>query len=272
MATASAGGDAACQIRFALLSDKGTERGENEDACGSHVESPTSVLVAVADGVSGEVGGEIASQTAIEVTLRAYRESPPEWGAPKRLYRAVQQANIEIHDRALVVTELRRMSTTLTAIVVDGSTLYAAHVGDSRLYLIRGGAISQKTKDHTVAAERRRMGLIAARRARDLADRSILTRSLGRDLIASVDRISLPMVSNDVLLVCSDGLYNVLEDHELRDMVKEGEPRAACTALIDSANARGTPDNLTVAVVHVMVAGRETASGWRHRLRKLLAG
>jgi serine/threonine protein phosphatase PrpC len=100
-------------VSVATLSDSGTERADNEDACGVYAHDPTHVVVAVADGVSGEEGGEIASRTAIDVTLRAYAESAAKWGAPKRLYRAAQQANIEIYDRAIVVTELRRMSTTL---------------------------------------------------------------------------------------------------------------------------------------------------------------
>src|SRR5580693_10214917 len=169
-------------VRFATLSDCGTERGNNEDACGTYVANPTHVVLAVADGVSGEEGGEIASRAAVDVTLRAYKESPASWGPLRRLYRAAQQANIEIHDRALVVTELRRMSTTLTAIAVDGGMLHAAHVGDTRLYLIRGGTISQKTKDHTVAANRQRLGLMSAKRARNHPERSTLTRSVGREL------------------------------------------------------------------------------------------
>src|SRR5579872_6157008 len=112
-------------VRFSTLSDRGTHRPDNEDSCGSHVETGTHVVVAVADGVSGGEGGEVASRTAIEVTLRAYRESTAEWGPAKRLYRAAQEANIEIHDRALVVTELRGMSTTLTAVAIDGGTAYA---------------------------------------------------------------------------------------------------------------------------------------------------
>src|ERR1700728_4400768 len=142
-------------VRFATSSDSGTARGNNEDACGAYVQDPTHVLVAVADGVGGEEGGEVASRIAIDVTLRAYAESAAKWGAPKRLYRAAQQANIEIYDRAIVVTELRRMSTKLTAIVVEGGMAHAAHVGDSRLYLLRDGAIEQRTKDHTVTGERR---------------------------------------------------------------------------------------------------------------------
>jgi PPM family protein phosphatase len=238
-------------VRHATLSDCGTERGNNEDACGTYVESPTHVLVAVADGVSGEEGGEIASRTAVDVTVRTYRDNPATWGPLRRLYRAAQQANIEIHDRALVVTELRRMSTTLTAVVVEGGLAHAAHVGDSRLYLIRGDTIVQKTKDHTVIGERRRVGLISAERARAHPDRSVLTRSLGRELIAAVDRLSFPVAGGDTLIVCSDGLYNVLEDVELREAAAGDDPEKICHALIDEANARGTPDNVTVGVVKI---------------------
>jgi protein phosphatase len=258
-------------VRFATLSDRGTERGNNEDACGSLVVSPTHVLVAVADGVSGEEGGEIASRTAIDVTLKAYKDSPASWGALRRLYRAAQQANIEIHDRSLVVTELRRMSTTLTAIVVEAGMVHAAHCGDSRLYLVRGDTIVQKTKDHTVAGERRRVGLISAERAKAHPSRSVLTRSLGRELIAAVDRLSFPVSGGDTLVMCSDGLYNVMEDDELRQAVTGDDPEKGCQAVVDAANARGTPDNLTVAIVKVTGQAPETqAPGLRGLLTKWL--
>jgi serine/threonine protein phosphatase PrpC len=261
-----------CDIRFAMESDVGTERENNEDACGSYVESDARVLVAVADGVSGEEGGEIASRTAIDVTVRAYQGSPAAWDVPKRLHRAAQQANIEIHDRALVVTELRRMATTLTALVVDGGMVHVAHVGDSRLYLIRGGTILQKTKDHTVAADRRRIGIISAERAKDHPGRSVLTRSLGRELIAAVDRIAFPIQSDDVLLVCSDGLYNVLSDDEIREIAAGKDPAGASRDLVGVANERGTPDNLTVAVVRVTGTVAEAPPGGLRGLVSKLLG
>jgi PPM family protein phosphatase len=258
-------------VRFGMISDPGTERGHNEDACGSYIENPKHVLVAVADGVGGEEGGEIASRTAIDVTLRAYKESPPSWGALKRLYRAAQQANIEIHDRSLVVAELRRMSTTLTAIVVEGGIAYAAHVGDSRLYLIRDDTVVQKTKDHTVTGDRQRLGLLSAERAKWHPDRSTLTRSLGRELIAAVDRISFPVVGGDTLVICSDGLYNVLDEEQVRDLAKGKEASIACADLIERANARGTPDNLTVAVIQITGQPPEShAPGLRGLLAKLI--
>jgi PPM family protein phosphatase len=254
---------------LAALSDPGTARQTNEDACGTYLASPTCALVVVADGVSGYEGGEIASQTAVDVTIRAFRESPPSWGAMKRLHRAVQQANIEIHDRALVVTELRRMSTTLTAALVQDGILYAAHVGDSRLYLIRDGSVIQKTKDHTVAADRARIGL--GMRAKDHPDRWTLTRSLGTELIAAIDRITFPLVKSDMLLICTDGLYNVLDDPEIHDQIAGKDAQSACSALIAAANARGTPDNLTAAVLGVTINSPSSPpSGWRNVLDRLL--
>jgi protein phosphatase len=255
----------------ATLSDVGNERNNNEDCCGSFLEGETSAVFAVADGVGGYEGGELASQTAIEVALRSYRESPASWGPGKRLHRAVQQANIEIHDRALVVPELRRMATTITAVAVDGGELHAAHVGDTRLYLLRGDRMTQLTKDHTVAGDRLRMGLINAERARAHPERSTLTRSVGPELIVAVDKISMPIAKGDVLLLCTDGLYNVLEDGDMHAIIFGVDAATAVKRLIDQANAKGTIDNLTAAVLRITTepAQRDTGTGLRNRVRKL---
>ncbi|HUL59096.1 MAG TPA: protein phosphatase 2C domain-containing protein [Anaeromyxobacteraceae bacterium] len=239
-------------LDVAALTDIGTERVNNEDACGTIVEGPCAI-VAVADGVSSGAGGEVASEMAVEVTLRAWREESASLGAGQRLYRAVQQANIEIYDRAVAVPELRGMATTLVAVAVDRGELTAVHVGDSRLYLVRGGEIVQLTKDHTVAAEKVRFGLLSKEKARESPDRSVLTRSVGRELIVSRDRLSRTVEQGDVLLLCSDGLYNVLRDEEIAAAVSPAEDAgAAARALVDAANARGTGDNLTAAVVRVV--------------------
>jgi protein phosphatase len=233
---------------LALLSDIGTNRDNNEDACGSHTESDNCVIFAIADGVGGYEGGEIASAQAVEVTLTAFRESPIAWGPAKRMHRAVQRANIEIHNRALTVPELRRMATTLTAVVVSDGVLYGAHVGDCRMYHIRRGKVRQITKDHTVVQERVRMGLMSAARARHHPERSALSRCLGHELIVSVDRITLPLQEKDQILVCTDGLYNVIEDDEFGHLVRAVDASTACRQLIELANRRGTADNLTVAM------------------------
>jgi protein phosphatase len=256
------------------LSDMGTNRPNNEDSCGFVIEDNDRVIFAVADGMGGYEGGEVASAMAIEITLRAWRESPPQWGTSKRLARAVQQANIEIHNRALVVPELRMMGTTLTAVAIDHGVLSAAHVGDCRLYLVRGHKILQLTKDHTITGERVRMGLLSDDAARLDPERSMLTRSLGHDLIASIDRISTPLVRSDRLVLCSDGLYNVLRDSEIEFVTRGLAPTDACKKLVEVANERGTADNLS-AVVFIMLAetGLTPAPlGWRAKLARMLFG
>jgi serine/threonine protein phosphatase PrpC len=258
-------------FELALLSDVGTTRPDNEDSCGHFVENPDSVVFAVADGVGGYEGGEIASRMAIDITLQAYRESPPEWGAAKRLYRAITRANIGIHDKALTVPELSRMATTMTAVAVEKGMLSAVHIGDCRLHLIRHSQISVVTKDHTMVGERVRMGMMTEATARTHPERGVLLRSLGRELIASIDRITLPLIESDRLILCSDGLYNVLEAGELESNTRDVDAETACRKLVDEANGRGTADNLTCAVFRMTSPTGHTAStgGWRDRLRGL---
>lgn len=259
-------------LEVAALTDVGTTRDHNEDACGTLVEDPARALVVVADGVSLGEAGEVASAMAVEVVIRAFGEDPKP-SAGQRLYRAVQQANIEIYDRAVAVPELRGMSTTLTAAVVDGGELTAVHVGDSRLYLYRDRELVQLTKDHTAAAEKVRLRILSKERARNHPDRSILTRSVGRELIVSRDRISQPLVQDDVLLACSDGVHGVLEDAELASLLRDRHAADACRAVVAAANARGTPDNLSAAVLRVVgpTPGRTAARpGLGARLRGLL--
>jgi PPM family protein phosphatase len=239
------------ELEVAAVTDVGTEREHNEDRCGHLLENESCGLLVVADGVSSAEAGETASQTAVAATLRTFAEQPAGTSTAKRLYRAVQQANIEVYDLATVVPELRGMTTTLTAVAVDRGELTAAHIGDSRLYLLRGGRIVQLTKDHTVAAERARIGLLSKARARTHKDRSVLTRSLGRELIVPIDRLSNRLFRGDVLLVCSDGLYNALDDEELARLLDGGDAGTATQRLIDTANQRGTLDNLTAAVLRV---------------------
>ncbi len=240
------------QVEAAVLTSTGTVRDHNEDSCGVYLESATCAVIAVADGVSQCAGGEVASQMAVEVTVRAFREGPQAQGAGKRLYRAVQQANIEVYDRSIAVPELQGMSTTLTAVTLERGELTAVHVGDSRLYLARGRQITQITKDHTVAAEKVRFGLMSEERARTSEDRCALTRSLGRELIVARDRTARRMAQGEALLLCSDGLYNVLSDAEMARLIDGRDAAGACRALIDAANGRGSPDNVTAAVVRMV--------------------
>lgn len=255
-------------VEIARLSQVGTERDHNEDACGSLCESSTRLVAIVADGVSSSRGGEVASQMAVDVTLRAFAESPVSVAVGARLYRAVQQANIEIYDRSIAVPELSGMATTLTAIAVDGAELTAIHVGDSRLYLLSGDTMIQLTKDHTVAAEKSRLGLLSKERARTHADRCVLTRCVGRELIVARDRTTRHLTHGDTLVLCSDGLYNVLTDSEIARIVAGHDAAENCHRLIETANNKDTPDNLTAVVARVLTTTTSTQP--RHTLASRL--
>ncbi len=261
-------------FEIATLTDVGTEREHNEDACGSLIEGPERGVLAVADGVSGSEGGETASRMAVDSTLRSFAEQGKGIAAAKRLARAAQHANIEVYELSLAVPELRGMATTLTAVTLERGEFSVAHVGDSRLYLLREGRLTQLTKDHTVAAEQVRLGVLSEARARKHPGRSVLTRCLGRELIVSLDRISLAARQGDSLLLCSDGLYNAIGDPEIAALLgAAGSAQDACRALIDAANARGTFDNLTAAVGRMRGSGApaQEPSGIGARLRRLFS-
>jgi len=255
---------------LAILSDVGGGW-TNEDAYGQWTADSGDVVFVVADGVGGREGGEVASRLAVATTLQAYRESPAAWAAAKRLHHAVQQANVVIHNRALAVPELSRMASTLTAVVVSDGTASAVHVGDTRLYLVRGDAVRQLTKDHTVAGERARLRLASGRSALGDPDRSMLTRSLGQDLVAPLDRVSLRLLAGDRLVVCTDGVYTMVHEQELGDYCRDQAAKTACRSLIAAAKRRNATDNLTVAVF-ASSAGVQTPApaGWRARLLGLL--
>src|SRR2546422_1067482 len=153
------------EIEFFQLTDVGCVREGNEDAVG-HWPHEDGVLFAVADGLGGHAAGEVASALALEVLAREMDRAPGNWAVTKRLRRAVQEANLELYNKAIVVPELRGMGTTLTASAVVGGTLVAAHVGDCRLFLWREGTLTQLTKDHTWVWEQMQYGLLSPEDAR----------------------------------------------------------------------------------------------------------
>lgn len=238
---------------LATLSKTGPVREANEDCCGHERQGPSAIVLAIADGVSGYRGGETASQMAIDVTLRAFRELTPTLKLETRLARAAQQANIEIHDLALIVPELRGMATTLTAIAIRDGYLVAAHVGDSRLYLIRNGKAVQLTKDHRTG-------------------QATLTRSVGRELIAAIDRLSRPLQADDVLLLCTDGVHGAVSNEALARLAADADPGRACRAVLEAALAAHSTDNVTVAVARVVgpAVERPGPVGMTERLRRLV--
>jgi PPM family protein phosphatase len=231
-------------------SDVGRARSGNEDSyfCGRTV-------FAVADGLGGHQGGEVASAAAVAppAALDGHELATPAEAA-EALAAAIQEANSAILDRAAGDPSLWGMGTTMTAAAVtaDGH-LQLAHVGDSRAYLLRDGALEQLTTDHTVVAELVRRGRLTPELAAIHPERSILTRAVGLDARIPVDTPDpLDLRPGDQCLLCSDGLTEAVPDPTIAELLSTDEDgNAACRSLIDAANEAGGPDNITVVLVRV---------------------
>jgi protein phosphatase len=230
--------------------DVGRTRAGNEDSyfCGRTV-------FAVADGLGGHQGGEVASAAAVKpLAALDGREFADPREAAEALAAAVRQANTAILDQAVGDPNLWGMGTTLTAAAVAGDHhLQLAHVGDSRAYLLRDGSLEQVTTDHTVVGEFVRRGRLTPEQAAVHPERSILTRAVGLDPRIPVDTPDpLELTPGDQVLLCSDGLTEVIPDATIAELLSaDGEGEAACRSLIDAANAAGGPDNITVVLLRV---------------------
>ena len=249
------------EIEFFQLTDIGCVRTENEDAVG-HWPHEDGLVFAVADGIGGHAGGEVASNLALEVLAREMDRAPGSWPVGKRLRRAVQEANLEIYTKGITVPELRRMGTTLTASAVVGGTLVAAHVGDCRLFLFRERKLTQLTKDHTWVAEQMQYGILSPEEARTHERRHMVTRSLGQELIVGIDVLSLDVMPGDVLLQCSDGIHGALEEPEVVELLAAHPPEAACRALVRRAREEGGEDNLSAQIACILDCPPPTARPW----------
>ena len=230
--------------------DVGRTRSGNEDShfCGRTV-------FAVADGLGGHQGGEVASAAAVEPLAaldgRGFAD-PAE--AAEALAGAIAEANSAILDRAAGDPGLWGMGTTVTAAAVTtGDQLQLAHVGDSRAYLLRDGTLDQVTTDHTVVGELVRRGRLTPAQAAIHPERSILTRAVGLDPRVPVDTPDpLELQPGDQVLLCSDGLTEAVPDTRIAELLAAGgDGDAACRSLIDAANAAGGPDNITVVLLRV---------------------
>jgi protein phosphatase len=225
----------------------GRVRSSNEDWA---LESGT--LFAVADGLGGHVGGEVASRTAVEVLRETFFQLG---SSTASLTRAVQQANQMVWERSHKEPGLRGMGTTLTVLALvneEGEQLAVAHVGDSRAYLFREGQLTQLTHDHSLVEEMIRSGELTTEDAALHPHRHVVTRALGIESEVDVDVCLLPPRPGDRVLLCSDGLINEVEEQEIgASLAHISAPGQAAAELVRSARAHGGNDNITVVVVDV---------------------
>jgi protein phosphatase len=236
----------------------GAADGVNEDAV-AHWRCDDGLILAMADGVGERSAGHVASAMALEVVGRELGSSPPDWPLAKRLRRAVQAANLEIYQKGVAVPELRRMATTLTLTAIAGRTLLAAHVGDCRLLLYRQGRLTQLTKDHSRGWE----DPLAPSTNGAANGRHALSRSLGHELVVSIDFLTMELASGDRLLQCSDGVHGALAEEEIQELLEAHPPEAACQAIVRRARQVDAGGDASAQLVRIPVLAEQSRAWWR---------
>lgn len=246
------------------MSDVGCVRAVNED-CFLYCEPQTDEefgkrgrLILVADGMGGHQGGELASQVAAETVRQVFLEAE-QLDTFEVLEESFAKAHHAILDLASRMPELEGMGTTCSAAIIKDGLLRYGHIGDSRLYLLRDGQIVQLTEDHTLVNQLLKSGAISASEAKLHHQRNVLTAALGAtsaNVSASFSDRPLALASDDVLLLCSDGLHGLLSDDEMFDLIDHRNLSASCRALVNSARQRGGPDNITVQLLRIKEAHR----------------
>jgi len=246
-------------VEFAQLSDRGRVRERNEDYLGTAVpHTPSEArthgwLFALADGVGGQERGEVASRTAIESMIAGFRGARPGEPLPALLARLVQAANAHVLDTGMAGSlGGDNMATTIVACALRFDRAVVAHAGDSRCYLIRKGHASALTRDHTVANEQLRLGILSAREAVAVDTRRLLTRSLGSGMSVNVDLGEHQVFPGDVLLLCSDGLHGAVDATDIARIVTPNRDlELAMPDLVAMANQNDGSDNISVLAARV---------------------
>src|SRR3954470_15680222 len=236
-----------------LVADLSSGNASLQPEVRNHAIGPRGSLFMVADGMGGAAAGELASAMAAD---HIYRHMASHWvqdrsSSPERFaYRmkeAVELANDQLYSYAREHPEVRGMGTTVTAAGIFGNDLYLAQIGDSRAYLVRGSEAIQLTKDQSLMQRLVDAGELTETEAEQSERRNIILQALGPDPRVKVDLTHQPVRRGDTLILCSDGLSGVVRREEFAQLAQEHPDLAAlCSALIDLANSRGGPDNITV--------------------------
>jgi PPM family protein phosphatase len=245
-------------IEVASLSDVGCQRDNNEDSflywepSDDRELQRKGRLAIIADGMGGHEGGQEASRLAVETVREIYeqgfRDSPQ-----VALVESFSVAHTRILNYAEQHPAFHGMGTTCTAFVLQDRQLYFAHVGDSRLYLLRDSQIKRLTRDHSYVGRLVESGLVRAEDAEKHPQRHILTAALGagREVAVESPEQGIVVHEGDALLLCTDGLWSVVTEPELEKAVSRNAPAECCAALVKLARQRGGPDNITLQVLHV---------------------
>ena len=246
-------------LEFAELSDLGRVRARNEDYLGHVVPgSPARArshgwLFALADGVGGQRQGEVESRAAVQEVVGGFQRAKGTALQKELLNQLVQAANARVCETgALAGPSGAGMASTIVVCGVRFDRATIAYVGDSRCYLIRTGDAKPITRDHTVAADQERLGLVSAEEAAESSARHVLSRSLGMNLFVNVDVDEVQLLAGDVLLLCSDGLHGAVSAPEMAQTVgRHRDLSAAARELVSSANEKDGSDNISIQLIRI---------------------
>ena len=206
----------------------------------------------VADGMGGHAGGEVASRIAVSTIAGLLKSALGNGDAAGLIRAAIGQAGDAIRARAEAEPELHGMGTTLVLAICCGDSIQVAHLGDSRAYLIHDGAMEQLTEDHSLVAQMMKAGQLTAEEAPHFHLRNIVTKSLGGPQVSEPDLSVVEWAKGDHLLLCSDGLTNMVEESELRSLISEGggDLERSCEEAVYMANRNGGRDNITLVLAY----------------------
>lgn len=250
-------------IQAGARTDLGRVRKNNEDC---YSIDPSLQLYVLSDGMGGEAHGEVASQLAVQTVLTHCRQAENSRATPifgetnpeisertNRLASAIHLANRKVFEAAASDPEQMGMGATIVAAWIDAQRLSLAHVGDSRAYLLRGGSLDQLTADHSLVAEKVRIGILTPQEADASEMQSVLTRAVGTSVTVQVDTDEQPLLVGDFLLLCSDGLTRMVTDPEIAStLLTSASAQESADRLVELANENGGADNITVIVLHVI--------------------
>jgi protein phosphatase len=243
---------------MASLTDVGRQRSNNEDSYlywepdSDEEFRRKGRLAVIADGMGGYEGGQEASRLAVE-TVRHVYDSAVDSDPQLTLIEGLAAAHQNIQRYADEHPQFHGMGTTCTALSIVGRELFFAHVGDSRLYLVRPQTVSRLTRDHSYVGRLVESGIVRSEDAESHPQRHILTAALGsgKDLVADRPDHPLPLEEGDALVLCTDGLWSLVGEQDIAAVVRSNTPADSCLALVRMALERGGPDNVTVLVLRI---------------------
>ncbi|MSS43864.1 Stp1/IreP family PP2C-type Ser/Thr phosphatase [Anaerosalibacter bizertensis] len=240
-----------------VSTDKGKVRKNNQDSyfVSEDTELP---LFIVADGMGGHKAGEVASNMAVEIVKDFFIEKKEEFkknkvDISKFIRSVVEKANTIIYKKSIENDEFHGMGTTITMAYISEDKLYIGHVGDSRAYLLRNNKFIQITEDHSLVAEMVKKGSISEEEAECHPQRNIITRAIGTDEEVITDIIVEDIYKDDILLLCTDGLTNMMNDDEIKEiLINKIDLQKNCNSLVKKANRLGGIDNVTVIAIKLV--------------------